>query len=264
MRLIILLVVALTAVVAVNRLPSQSSPAAIAIVPPTAAVRLVSLGRASAAADALWLRVVQMCGEEAYAQAGYPELEKWLAAISDLSPDFALVYTYGAVLLVTDPSRAEAVDELLERGEEHLPPGWHMPMLRGFVSYFGLGDYARAAEHYRRSGAQPDAPPYLAAFGERLAREGSSCAALRDRLGELVQTGESELVTHEARNILESCFKRRIKQAAASFRLKEGRGASSIAELRETNWLTEEPLAPRGLRWTLDENGEPAMVPVQK
>jgi hypothetical protein len=226
-----------------------------------AVVQVASLGRREAAADAMWLRTVQLMGSTAYETAGYPHLETWLGHIADLDPQFVTPYLLGAVLLTTDRARSEVVDEILARGEVALPHLFSLPMMRGFVAYFGALDPARAAGHYRRAAAFPDAPEYLGAFAKRLDHEVASCGNLQRNLADAhahATQRERDMLEGEARTILENCQKTLLERGAAAFRLSRGHEPTVDEVVAEG--LAEAPVAPRGQCWKLD-HGRAALGP---
>ena len=55
---------------------------------PSRVYSVAALGRTAAAADAVWLRAIQLIGQERYEKAHYPALEDWVSTILELDPRF--------------------------------------------------------------------------------------------------------------------------------------------------------------------------------
>ncbi len=223
--------------------------------PSGAVVRAASLGRDDAAADLLWLRVVQYIGAPYSEEQKYEDMELWVDGIADLSPRFELPYLLTGILLATSPSRADAADRVLERGEAVMPDRWIFPLQRGFVAYFGRLDFGAAAEHYRRASQFPGSPPYLPAFVRRLENSAASCAALRSDLGTVVgstsDVRQSDAMKKGAPEILVHCAESEIKGAASAYKLERSALPASVDDLVAAGYLKAPPFAPPGTCWSL-------------
>ena len=221
-------------------------------------VRGAFLGDDYAAADAFWLRVIQLLGSEGAAAEHYPGLETWLDGLTTLDPTFGNAYFVGSVFLVAEPSRAASVDRILARGEAALPNDFRLPFSRGFLAYFGDGDAATAAAHYRRASTLPDAPAYLAAFARRLSEQSNDCDNARQRYKELMATSEQgarDRLQQESLRIAIACEERALETATASFRLRFGNNPVDIEDMLARGVLLRRPLAEAGKCWSTDEFG---------
>ncbi|MCC7070097.1 MAG: hypothetical protein IT383_02175 [Deltaproteobacteria bacterium] len=248
--------------VAVWLSPSALPPAPDERPPPEAISRAVALGRPYAAADAAWLRTVQLIGNPTKEAARWPGLEDWVDLTTRLDPRFEAPYHFGALLLVGDPARAPAADRMLERGQRALPESFSLPAMRGFIAYFTMLDPASAAEHYHEAARLPGAPPYLEQFAKRLEHQGHTCAAmLRDLTGLAAHQDAHKRAAFLAGRdrMLLGCVEGQLRAAAGAFRTRTGRDGS-LDELRGAGLLADEPWAPEGQCWRVD-SGRPLLEP---
>src|SRR5574337_1069718 len=89
--------------------------------------RPLLLGYHDAAADLLWLRIVQYVGSHFQGDKRYPDLAKALDLATSLDPHFIEPYQFGALflqILARDPDAAVA---LLEKGAAANLDRWELP-----------------------------------------------------------------------------------------------------------------------------------------
>jgi hypothetical protein len=173
-------------------------------------------------------------------------LEHWIALITGLHPRLLGPFYFGVTLLLGDPVRRDAVDDLLNVAEQRAPDEFRFPLERGVLAYFGRFDALAAAQHLERAARLPDAPTYLASFAQTLRKRGVVCSALASEAAAISQGA----ATIGDRTV--ECLKRRIEAASVSARLNEDPD-DSIEVLIERGHLPSDILVP-GLCWTL-KNG---------
>ena len=261
----LLITLAAAALVVVSA-PSARGDSAAANTPwPVSAVRAGSLGRYYAAADVAWMKTVQLIGEDDLARHGYPRLDEWVDLDTQLDPSFESAYFFGAILLVTDATRADRVDALLARGEQALPDNFALPMARGFVAYFGRLDPAAAGENYARAASKSGAPPFLARFAEHLKTQQLDCVKMQNDLHEMSSSSSSSAQASALEGkrfaILESCGKGVVRHAAAAYHFSHGPWPS-VQDLIDAKAIDAPPPAPRGACWFLD-SGVPSLGPCE-
>jgi len=220
--------------------------------PPLAAARLAGLGRDEAAGAVYWMITTQKIGSDRFARANFPVLEEWLEAVFALNPYLRDAYLLGTVVLLVDSERAPRMQRLLARAEERFPTDFQFPMLLGISAYFGELDAARAATHFQRAATKPLAPPFLSQFGERLSRDTADCGALLVNLRTLAASSTvGDAYKKAAGPVLERCLKRELEQAAAAFKLRNGRVPEGLDELRAAGYVRATPPAPPGKCWVV-------------
>jgi len=142
------------------------------------------------------------------------------------------------------------MQELLAKAETRFPNDFQLPMLLGISAYFGELDAARAAGHFQRAAKKPMAPPFLAQFGERLARETADCGALLINLRTMASASAvGDAYKNVAAPVMERCLKRELEQAAAAFKLRNDRVPTGLDELLDAGLFRAPPPAPPGKCW---------------
>lgn len=137
----------------------------------------VFLGYRHLVADVYWMRAVVYYGSrrQMHAQAeqqgttttaNYDLLYPLLDLATTLDPHFKTAYRYGAVFLSDSPpngpGRTDLAVALLQRGVERDFGRWEYMEDIGFVYYWWVKDYDKAAEWFKRAGEAPGAPAWLA------------------------------------------------------------------------------------------------------
>ena len=120
------------------------------------------------AADVYWIRTVQHYGSTKLATGTskqYDLLYPLLDLTTSLDPYFDVAYRFGAVFLAEPyPSGAGRPDQavaLLQKGLQADPRNWQRAEDVGFVYYWWVRDYAKAADWFNRASDMPDAPNWL-------------------------------------------------------------------------------------------------------
>jgi hypothetical protein len=143
------------------------------------ALRLMTTGYRALAADVYWIRAIQHYGRTRIRLTtplpdgappglahGYDLLFPLLDLTTTLDPRFTIAYRFGAIFLSAPlPNGAGQPDlavALLEKGLLELPEKWEYLHDIGFVYYWDLFDYPKAAEYFERAAALPGAPWWLA------------------------------------------------------------------------------------------------------
>lgn len=136
----------------------------------------VFLGYRHLVADVYWMRAVVYYGgkrQRASAQqesrtpatANFEQLYPLLDLVTSLDPHFLVAYRFGAIFLAepypAGPGRPDLAVQLLERGIERDNGRWEYFEDIGFVYYWWIKDYQKAAEWFKRAGEQPGAPAWL-------------------------------------------------------------------------------------------------------
>jgi hypothetical protein len=233
-------------------LPAAASSLGQVVAPPPPLVsEALGLGRREAVGSAFWIVTSQLIGSDVYARAGYPQLERWLEQTFALNPYLRDGYILGTVTLLVDKDRAESMRRLLAQGEQRFPDDFQFPMLQGIAAYFGQLDAQGAATDFERAATRRNAPPFLSAFGRRLREQSATCGTLllnlrslsrEDRLGDLMKS---------AFDVYATCVKRELEQAAAAFKLREGRVPDGLGELLRAGLVQRAPEAPPGMCWSV-------------
>ncbi|MDE2179588.1 MAG: hypothetical protein KGJ40_01920 [candidate division NC10 bacterium] len=166
-------------------------------------VKPLLIGFNGAAADLLWIRIVQYTGGHFQGDKRYPDLAKALDLATSLDPHFIEPYQYGALflqILAKDPDAAVA---LLEKGAAANPDRWELPHDLGRYYFLEAHDDAKALWWWERANKLPGRPHYLPRFVARLyARTGHTATAL-ELWTELYRTAPNEHFREIARQEIE-------------------------------------------------------------
>jgi len=145
------------------------------------ALRRLTEGFNGMAADLYWIRAIQYYGGtkrrlDALAQSpeppaaladksDYQHLYELLDITTSLDPRFDIAYRFGATFLAetypSGPGRPDLAIALLEKGLRERPEKWQYLQDIGYIYYWYLTDYRRAAEYFERASDVPGAPNWL-------------------------------------------------------------------------------------------------------
>jgi tetratricopeptide (TPR) repeat protein len=178
-----------------RRFPAAEPAEQILYVSSPAAVRRMALSYDAMAADLYWIRAVQHYGRTKLAKDGrrrYELLYPLLDLTTSLDPYFNVAYRFGAIFLAerppAGPGRADQSIALLQKGLDAQPNRWEFAWDLGFVYYWHLHDYARAAEWFGRSADIPGAPLWLRPMAAVTLAKGGDRATSRRLWTEIVKT----------------------------------------------------------------------------
>ena len=142
-------------------------------------LKAMSLEYAPLMADLYWTRVVQYYGDKhAREDANIQLLWPLLDVTTTLDPHLIVAYRFGSMFLSEPPPRgADRPDlgiKLLERGIQANPEFWRFYEDLGFIYYFNLKDYRKAAEVFLEGSKKPDALIWMKAFAAKISEQGET------------------------------------------------------------------------------------------
>ncbi len=141
-------------------------------VQPGPAAKRMALGYDTVVADVYWMRAVvyyggQRLGDES--KRTYDLLYPMLDLVTTLDPRFSVAYRFGAIFLTeaypNGPGRPDLSIALLERGIAQDGGRWEYMHDIGFIHYWWLHDYTKAAEWFDRAGEGAGCADLAAADG---------------------------------------------------------------------------------------------------
>lgn len=154
--------------------------------------RPLLLGHHGAAADLLWIRIIQYLGAHFQGDKRYPQLAQALDLITSLDPYFVEPYRFGALYLEILAREPDAAVALLEKGAAANPDRWEFPHDLGRYYFLEAQDDAKALLWWERATKLPGRPEYLPRFVARLyARTGHTDTAL-ELWTELYETAQND------------------------------------------------------------------------
>ena len=142
-------------------------------------LKAMSLEYAPLAADLYWTRVVQYYGNKHVAgQTSLDLLWPLLDVTTTLDPNLIIAYRFGGMFLSDSPpsgaGQPQKGIELLQRGIRANPEFWRFYEDLGFIYYFDLQDYPKAAQAFLDGSKIPGAMIWMKTFAARISEKGES------------------------------------------------------------------------------------------
>ncbi len=233
------------------------------------------VGFENVTADLYWLRTVQYFGGKRRDanNKNYDLLEPLLRITVTLDPRFKIAYTYGATFLSEPfpqgagmPSKGIA---LIDDGIRQHPGHWRFYLDKGFIYYWYLRDFDKAAEILLEGAKLEGAPFWMKTAAGRTLVEGGNRQTARGLWQVLHDTAETpqqrdnaaiHLRQLDALDQLDT-----LRRAAALFLERTGRFPQTWAELISSGLLRAMPIDPTGAPYVLDPSrGEVRPSPESK
>lgn len=224
----------------------------------------------SLVADVYWMRAVVYYGgrrlaiakQENVAErtANFDLLYPLLDLVTSLDPHFKVAYRFGAIFLTeghpSGPGRPDLAIALLQRGIEQDAARWEYMEDIGFVYYWWLRDFQKAAMWFKRSSEQPGAPSWMGPLAATTLAEGGdrqSSRFLWTRIQESTDiewvrtTADRRLQQLDAMDMIDE-LNRRVQRFIA----RERRAPADWSEFGRAEGLRGIPLDPGGTPYELD------------
>jgi hypothetical protein len=209
------------------------------------AVKRMALGYDTVLSDLYWMRAIVYYGGQRLqttATPNYDLLYSLLDLVTTLDPRFNVAYRFGAIFLAeaypSGPGRPDQAIALLQRGIERTGRWEYMHDI-GFVYYWWLRDYPRAAEWFERAARVPGSPAWLKPLAATTLAVGGDRQSSRLIWQQLLESNDSEWLRGNAQFRLDQLD---AKHAAAT-----GSVAQSWQVLAPALGLRRAPLDPAGV-----------------
>jgi hypothetical protein len=142
-------------------------------------LKIMSLEYAPLIADLYWTRVVQYYGnKQEHGESKIQLLWPLLDVTTTLDPHLIVAYRFGSTFL-SEPAprgagRPDLGVQLMERGIRENPDYWRLYEDLGFIYYFDLKDYPKAANVFLEGSRKPGAMIWMKTFAARISAEGEN------------------------------------------------------------------------------------------
>jgi tetratricopeptide (TPR) repeat protein len=237
---------------------SDVEPYDFGFVPRGAAVRWLSLGHPTLAANLYWLRAVQYMGDPRADARGWEKLFPVLDLVTDLDPGHGYAYQVGANVL-GGAGRVRESNRLLEKGIRNVPDRYILPFQRAVNAFLYQGDYAEAGRWFEVAAHTPGAPPHLRENVVAMYVKGNQADAAIAFLGHLLASADDP----ESKKALEKQLARarfereaqRIDEALRRYRERSLVGPYDLRRVVEAGFLPALPADPAGGSWYIGEDG---------
>jgi tetratricopeptide (TPR) repeat protein len=235
-----------------------------------AAVRRMSLGYDSLAADVYWTRVVQYFGSRAGVNgAKFEELFPLLDIATTLDPKLIVAYRFGAVFLSEPPpqgaGRTDLAIELVKRGMAENPDNWYLPSDLGFLYYWRLKDYPAAAQAYLEGSKIPNAPSWMRIMAALVAQRGGSIETSRIIWTEIYNSTQDKNVRDRALKTLRGLRaledEETLDGLAQQYKNRFGHFPASSSDLRDAGLIRGNPVDPEGYSYVFQSDGKARLDP---
>ncbi|HLE19806.1 MAG TPA: hypothetical protein VJB88_01675 [Vicinamibacteria bacterium] len=234
------------------------------------ALKKVLLGFESLAADLYWLRTVQYFGGQRLYSTDkrFELLEPLLNITTTLDPHLRVAYTYGATFL-SEPWPTGAGEPLkglalIDKGIENNPEHWRFYLDKGFIYFWVLEDYKKAAEIFLQGSKLPGAPYWMVATAGRTLTRGGDRDTAKELWRILYDTAENEQMRHNALTHLQQLDALDQAEAltalAGKFKEHQGYFPESWQEMITAGYLRGVPADPLGVPYVLNPRDERAEV----
>lgn len=228
------------------------------------ALRRMSLGYTGLLADIYWTRSVQYFGAHHFTPgADYTLLYPLLEITTKLDPKLTLVYQFGANFLAPAPPQgagqpASAI-ALLEFGIRNNPDDWKLYYALGFVYYFDLKDYAKAAEAFERGSQVPNAHPFLHVLAARMAQHAGEFETARMLWVTTYQSTKDAQIRRNAAEHLQALQVdedvTHLEQFVHQYQQQTGKVPAGFHDLERAGFLRGTPVDPTGRPYKLMPGG---------
>jgi len=233
-------------------------------------MRVLCLGHNGLAGDIYWTRAVQYYGSRLRDhKTDFHLLAPLLNITVDLDPQLMTAYYFGALFLSARPPQGagdpQAAIALIRKGIAANPDEWRLWHYLGFIYYWELHDYQRAAEAYGEGAKNPRAAPFMKVMQAVIAEKGGSLQASALMWSEIYKTAEDPTIKANALRHLEGLRAldeiARLQRLVESFRNRSGRLPRDWSEMIAAGLLKHVPLDPERGQYVLHSDGSVSLQP---
>lgn len=233
-------------------------------------VKRLSLGYDGLLGCIYWTRAVQHYGRERLARSGrYDLLYPLLDIATTLDPELIIAYRFGAIFLSElsplGPQRPDLAVRLLRKGIEANPEYWRFWFDLGFVYYWSLKDYARAAEAFLEGSRRPGALPWMKVMAARVAAEGGAHQTSIFLWREIYNSSDDPSMRQNALHHLYQLKAEedieQLEKLLVRYQREKGKPARAMRELIEAGYILGYPVDPLGYAYRLDSQGKVVVHP---
>ena len=233
-------------------------------------MKIMSLEYAPLAATIYWTRVVQYYGDKRiHRNVDLDSLWPLLDVTTSLDPKLIPAYRFGSTFLAEPQPRGagrpDLAIELLERGIRANPDQWRLYQDLGYVYYFELKDYKKAAAAFEEGSKNPKSAIWMKVMAARIAERGESRETSRFLWTEVYNSTQDTQLKDNARIQLLLLHADddidQLNSISAEYEKKTGHKPANIRQLVEAGLLPGEPFDPKGYVYVLGVDGKAALNP---
>lgn len=213
-------------------------------------------------ADVYWIRAVIYYGGKRRAegpQRSFDALYPLLDLVTTLDPHFRIAYRFGSIFLTeaypSGPGRPDQAIQLLQRGIERDFNRWEYYHDIGFVYYWWLNDYQKAAEWFLKGSEVPGAAEWLKPLAATTLATGGDRNTSRQLWTELLNSDMGFIKNQAQLRLLQLDAMDMIAELApilGRFIEREKRVPRSWQELAAAEKMNRVPVDPTGVPFVFD------------
>jgi hypothetical protein len=233
-------------------------------------LKLMSLEYAPLIADLYWTRVVQYYGgRQTRRDANVALLGPLLDLTTTLDPHLIVAYRFGSTFLSEPPPRGAGRPDLgiqlIERGLRENPDYWRFYEDLGFIYYFDLKDYQKAADAFLEGSQKPGAMIWMKTFAARITEQGESRQTSAMLWSEIYHSTENQEIKKNALihlHLLQAqgdC--EQLDKIAEEYRKRSGHPPTKMRDLVNAGLIRGAPVDPEGFVYVFDANGKAQINP---
>jgi tetratricopeptide (TPR) repeat protein len=233
-------------------------------------LRRFSLGYNGLLADIYWTRAVQYFGRQRLQKTGqFDALGPLLRVATTLDPHLLIAYRFGAIFLAEKPpagaGKPEEALQLLRHGIVANPDYWRLWQDLGFIYYWDLHDYARAAQAFKAGSEQPGAEVWMKAMAATVASQGGELSTSRLLWSQMYRQAANESIRRSALLHLAALQAAteiaQLNELLRRYQEVQGQPARSFAELVRAGLLNSEPRDPSRAPYVIGRDGRAQLSP---
>jgi tetratricopeptide (TPR) repeat protein len=233
-------------------------------------LKVMSLEYAPLMADLYWTQVVQYYGGKSVRHdANFELLWPLLDVTTTLDPNLLVAYRFGSMFLSEGPpsgaGRPDLAIQLIQRGIRENPEYWRFYEDLGFIYYFELQDYAKAAAAFLEGSKNPQSMPWMKVLAAKVTEQGDNSETSVFLWNEIYNSATDPQMKENAAihlQLLKSdadC--RQLDNLSNEYEKRTSQRPTSFRDLVSAGLLKGTPLDPAGFAYVLDAEGKAQLNP---
>lgn len=220
---------------------------------PTPVVKAADLGLNAAAADYVWLSMIQYYGGGR--SDGFEKLDDYIKLANDLDPKFSYPYAFGTLILPGEGMMEEAI-KIGERGISESDPDWRIAYYMAITYHIKLNDVKNATNYFDIAAKTPGAPDTIQIVAANYGTRPDIRSETKQIWISLYETSNDEVVRKRALSYIEHYdILDILEQAAKIYKDENGGYPADISEMVSAGIMRYIPKDPFGFSYYIDEEG---------
>jgi len=233
-------------------------------------LKAMSLEYAPLMADLYWTQVVQYYGDKSVRHdANFELLWPLLDVTTTLDPNLVVAYRFGSMFLSEGPpagaGRPDLAIQLIQRGIRENPDYWRLYEDLGFIYYFELHDYAKAAAAFLEGSKNPQAMPWMKVLAAKVSEQGDNTETSVFLWNEIYSSTPDPQMKENAAihlQLLKSdtdC--KQLDDLSSEYEKRTSKRPTSLRDLVTAGLLKGMPMDPAGYAYVFDNDGKAQLNP---